>query len=338
MRFLFLYFFTLSVLNNVLSQTNYNSCGNFPDWENIIQVSTPVPDSLPKFLVITNRPFSPDNEDKIYLPNGIAQYRKVTYLEVACNGTKWLIHPREDFNDAMKIMDEGKDILLFVHGHGKSFPLSLPRALQVKNRYDVSLILFDWPAKHSNFNKSLARVRRCGENFYNLLLDLQEYHANSMSDNQHLSILAHSLGNYYLTHFVVNGSWQYLNAAFVDNIIFNAPAVRSKEHGEIISRITISNNKYVVLNKNDRVLKSAYLLTSGKMLGNIVIKPYAENTIYVNFTEIAGKEHTYFVGYHPFENENKTVFELYNTLIHGGKPDFNTSDFEVLNEKEYFIK
>jgi hypothetical protein len=272
------------------------------------------------------------------LPNGIAEYRKITYLEVACDGTDWLINLCEDFNDAMKIMDKDKDVLLFVHGHGKSFPLSLPRALQVKMRYDVSLILFDWPAKHSNFNKSLARVRRCGENFYNLLLNLKGYRASSMSDNQNLSILAHSLGNYFLTHFVVNGSWQYLNEPFVDNIIFNAPAVRSKEHGEVISMIDIAKNKYVVLNKNDRILKSAHLLTSGKMLGNVVIEPHADNTKYIHFTRIAGKEHTYFVGYHQFEDDNKAVFGLYNTLIHGRKPDLSTSDFEMINEKEYIIR
>jgi hypothetical protein len=90
---------------------------------------------------------------------------------VACTGERWLVRPLGSFEEGMKSIDDGNDMLLFVHGHGKTFPSSLSRALAIKKRYDVSLILFDRPAKHSNFNKSLARVRRCGENFYNLLMN-----------------------------------------------------------------------------------------------------------------------------------------------------------------------
>lgn len=331
-------FFVIISSFNVSAQMQNVFNEAIPEWKNIILVTGEIPDSLPKILVITNRPFQPDNKDNILFPNGIAQYRKLSWLEVACSEGKWFVKVHESFDEAMKILDNQKDILLFVHGHGKTFNEILPRSMQIKKRYDVSLILFDWPAKNSNFNKSLARVRRCSDNFLNVLLNLKQYRANSMSENQSLSIIAHSLGNYFLTHFVVNGSWQFLNTPFIDNIIFNAPAVRSKEHGEVISLITISQNKYVVLNKNDRILRGANLLTSGKMLGNVVIEPFASNTQYINFTNIAGKEHTFFVGYHQFENDNPAVFDFYNTIIHGGQPKFSTNDFEKLNEKEYMIK
>ena len=330
--------FIFVLMLNSSAQTGDPLLNIIPEWKNISLVSGEIPDSLPKILVITNRPFEPENKDNIIFPNGIAQYRKVSYLEVAFNGANWLVKVHDNFHEAMKILDSSKDILLFVHGHGKTFNEILPRSMLIKNRYNVSLILFDWPAKNSNFNKSLARVRRCSDNFYSLLLDLENYRANSMGENQTLSVLAHSLGNYYLTHFVVNGCWQYIHTPFIDNIIFNAPAVRSKEHGEVISLINISKNKYVVLNKNDRILRGANLLTSGKMLGNVVIEPFADNTSYINFTNIAGKEHTYFVGYNKFENDNPAVFNFYNTIIHGGQPNFSNGDFEKLNEKEYMIK
>ena len=338
MRILSLLFFALFIQSEVIPQSNNEFCKENSNWDKIKLVSEPIPDTLQKILIVTNRPFNPDNPDRIYLPNTIAEYRKVTYLIVACTGDNWLIQPLECFAEGMNAINNGKDILLFVHGHGKTFPLSLPRALQLKERYDVSLILFDWPAKHSNFNKSLAGVRRCGENFYNLLLNPKEYRANAMTPNQHLSIQAHSLGNYYLTHFVVNGSWQYLNESFIDNIIFNAAAVRTKEHGEVISLLNISDDKYVVLNKYDKVLRGAHLLTSGKMLGNKVIEPHASNTEYIHFTEIAGLEHTYFVGYHRFEEENKAVYDFYNTIVHGQKPDFSKPCFKPLKENEYMIQ
>ncbi len=338
MKSIFIVFFIFVLLLNSTAQNDNTLLNVIPEWKNISLISGEIPDSLPKILVITNRPFEPANKDNIIFPNGIALYRKVTYLEVAFNRGNWLVKVHESFDEAMKILDSSKDLLLFVHGHGKTFNEILPRSMLIKNRYDVSLILFDWPAENSNFNKSLARVRRCSDNFYSLLLNLEKYRANSMSDNQSLSVLAHSLGNYFLTHFVVNGCWQYLNTPFIDNIIFNAPAVRSKEHGEVISLITISKNKYVVLNKNDRVLRGANLLTSGKMLGNVVIEPFADNTKYINFTNIAGYLHTYFVGYNEFEDENQSVFNFYNSVIHGRQPNLSNDDFEKLNENEYMIK
>lgn len=338
MRSVLCILFVCFTLSDAFTQMKEEFCIKEPGWENVNLVSEPIPDTLPTILIVTNRAFTPDNENTIFFPNSLAEYRKVTYLQVACTGNSWLVRPIDSFEEGMKCIDKGNDMLLFVHGHGKTFPLSLPRAWRIKKRYDVSLILFDWPAKHSNFNKSLARVRRCGENFYNLLLNLKEYRESSMAEDQHLSLMAHSLGNYYLTHFVVNGSWQYLNEPFIDNIIFNAAAVRTKEHGEVISRLTISDNKYVVLNKYDKVLRGAHLLTSGKMLGNLVIEPHASNTEYIHFTDIAGLEHTYFAGYHRFEDENETVFKFYNTIIHGGKPDFSSPDFKRIKPNEYMIR
>jgi hypothetical protein len=338
MRIVICLLFILFTLNDASSQTNEELYTRVPGWGNINLVSDPIPDTLSNILIVTNRPFLPNDAEGEYFPNAIAEYRKVTYLEVAHTGESWLIRSLDSFKEGMKCIDDGNDILLFVIGHGKTFPSSLTRALQIKERYDVSLILFDWPAKHSNFNKSLARIRRCGYNFYNLLLNLKEYRISAMSQDQHLSILAHSLGNYYLTHFAVNGSWQYLNEPFIDNIIFNAAAVRTKEHGEVISLLTISDNKYVVLNKFDKVLRGAHLLTSGKMLGNLVIEPHASNAEYIHFTDIAGYEHTYFAGYHRFEDEHEAVYNFYNTIIHGRKPDFSSPGFKPVKEKEYMIQ
>ena len=111
-------FFCLFTLHSVIPQLNENSC-NMAVWENIKLVSEPIPDSLSKVLVVTNRPFLPDNEDKKYLPNKIADYRKVTYIVAGCKGDDWYIRKVDSFKEGMKTTDNGKDILLFIHGHGK---------------------------------------------------------------------------------------------------------------------------------------------------------------------------------------------------------------------------
>jgi len=50
------------------------------EWEKISLVSDPIPDTLSNILIVTNRPFLPDDAERIYFPNAIAEYRKVTYM------------------------------------------------------------------------------------------------------------------------------------------------------------------------------------------------------------------------------------------------------------------
>jgi len=46
------------------------------EWKKIFLVSDPLPDTLPNLLVITNRPFLPENINGEYFPNAIAKCRK----------------------------------------------------------------------------------------------------------------------------------------------------------------------------------------------------------------------------------------------------------------------
>lgn len=292
-------------------------------WTQVEVTESPLPAGSDKYLIITNRPYEANALNGIILPNAISIYRKVSYFIATCNGEKWYLNRVGSFEEGMASIDNKRDILLFVHGHGKSFPAVLTRAHQIGDKYDVSLIIFDWPSLNSNFNKSLARVRRCGGNFYNLLLQLRDYRSNSLQEGQHMSMLLHSLGNYFLTHLVVDGNNQYIHAKIFDNIIMNSAAVRSREHGEVISQIEIQDHIYVIFNKNDKVLRGAHLLTSGKMLGNMVIEPLAKGATYVDFTQVAGTQHTYFAGYHQFEFDLPAFDRVFDTAFHGGKVDFS---------------
>lgn len=318
--FLCLLLFT-STING--QQSNFPPCSRPVEWDRVVVTDSPLPEEAEKFLIITNRPYIEDDPKGEIFHNKISEFRKVTYLLAACDGERWLLKRVNDFMEGITAINNGRDILLFVHGHGKSLTSVLTRGFQVGDKYDVSMIIFDWPSMNSNFNKSLSRVRRCGENYYNLLLQLQEYRTRNLQPDQHLSMLLHSLGNYFLTHLVVNGNNQYMNGLIFDNIIMNAAAVRSKEHGEVVSQIKMQENLYVIFNKNDRVLRGAHLLTSGKMLGNMAIKPLATGATYIDFTPVAGKEHTFFAGYHQFEYDLPAFNHVFNTAFHGEKVDLS---------------
>jgi len=315
------------VVENTAAQYKTPSfCETAPTWDKVSVNTGPVPENLAKIFFVTNRPYTPDGEEGEQFPNDIANYRKVSYFIVTCNGTKWQLTFVPDFSAGMKEINDGRDILLFVEGHGKTLPMALNRAFQVQELYDVAMVVFDWPSKNSNFNKSLSRVRRCGDNFYNLLLQIRDYRYSSMAEDQAFSILCHSLGNYFISNFVVCGDHQYLQDPFIDNIVMNSSAIRTKEHGEVLSQVRIANRVYITSNQNDFVLRGAHLLTSGKMLGNLVIKPLAANAQYLNFTGVAGREHSYYFGYHPFEHENPAFFYFYNTSFHGKEVNLQDTD------------
>ncbi len=314
---LFLSFF---FINSATAQYKTPSfCEITPDWDKVQINKGQIPEGVTKIFFITNRPYIPDADDGIVFPNDIAEYRKVSYFIATCDGSRWQLTFVPDFQSGMKEINDGRDILLFIEGHGKSLPMALNRAFQIQDRYDVSLLVFDWPSKNSNFNKSLARVRRCGDNFYNLLLQIRDYRPSFMSENQNFSIICHSLGNYFMTNFIVCGDGQYLKEKIVDNVVLNSAAIRTKEHGVVISQIEFAERIYITSNKNDFVLRGAHLLTSGKMLGNQVMRPFAGNAEYLNFTSVAGREHSYYFGYHEFEHTNPAFFQFYNTALHGNK-------------------
>lgn len=285
-----------------------------------------IPEGLEKILVITNRADRSGDNERLLFPNELDSFRRVSYLWAACRQGKWMLAPVGDFRKGMEGVDRGGDILFFVHGNGKSMPLALTRARQLREQYDVSMVLFDWPSYNSNFNKSLSRVRLCGENFYNHLLLFQEYRREVMAPGQHLNMAMHSLGAYFLSHMVVNGNNQYLDELIFDNILLNAAAIRSREHGEVLSRVRIAERIYVASNYNDRVLRGAHLLTSGHMLGNVFMEPRSDKLIYVDFTPVARKEHTYFAGYHGFEFTEPSIGEFYQAVIRGDAPKLDASE------------
>ena len=331
MRTAFLWILTAGMAWTQLQaqEERFGPCTRSVDWKDISVVKEHPASPNAGILMITNRPYRPDNPDGILFPNEIADFRRVTYMAATCSEDHWTLNLVEGFDEGMAAVDHGEDILFFVHGHGKSLPSVLTRASRIREKYGVTVVVFDWPSMNMNFNTSLTNVRRCGENFYNLLLQFGEYRRHHMKNRQSLTLMLHSLGNYFLTHLVVNGNNQYLDSKIFDNIIMNSAAVRSREHGKVISQIRFSHRLYVVVNENDRVLRGAQLLTTGRMLGNGMMKPLAKNAVYVDFTCVAGIEHTYFTGYNDFEYTQPAIGYFFDEAIHGRKVDFKDRNLFV---------
>ena len=290
-------------------------------WNKIGISNEDIPEGPAKIFIITNRPYAPKAEKQEYFPNGIAD--TLTYLIAACDGDNWHFHFVPGFKEGMNAINNGRNILIFLEGHGKTLPMALDRAYQVQLRYNLSMVVFDWPSDNRNLKGSLDAISRCEGNFYSFLLQMKEYRRRQMNESQHLSILAHSMGNYFLNHSVERDNGLNLREVFVDNIIMNAPAIPSKGHGKTISQMAFQKRIYITSNKNDMVLRGAGVLTSSRMLGNIVVGPLAANAHYVNFSGVAETEHSYYYGHQPFEHTLPAFYYFYNTSFQGEEVDFS---------------
>jgi hypothetical protein len=280
-----------------------------------------VPDNLAKIFIITRRPYVPEADEQEYFPNRIAD--SLSYFIAFCNGDSWYLHFVPGFEEGMNAINDGRNILIFIEGHGKTLPMVLDRAYQVKLRYNVSIVVFDWPSDNRNLYGSLNAIHQCEGNFYDFLMQMKEYRKQQMKKSQHLSLLAHSMGNCFLDHLVERDKESNLSEVFVDNIIMIAPAIPSKGHGEALSKMIFQKRIYVTSNKNDLVLKGASVLTSTRMLGNNIVSPLAVNAHYVNFSSVAGNEHSYYYGHQPFEKTVPAFYYFYNTSLNGNEVDFS---------------
>jgi len=113
-------------------------------------------------LVITNRPYIPEAEDNELFPNDLADFRKVSYLIAACEGQNNKLYFIPGFEEGMREINDGRDILLFIEGHGKTLPHGTEQGISGSGPLQSSMIVFDWPSKNRNFSSSLQESEGAG--------------------------------------------------------------------------------------------------------------------------------------------------------------------------------
>ena len=231
--------------------------------------------------------------------------------------------------------EPGQDWLLLIHGDSKAPVDAAVRGLEIQNTHDVKVLTFSWPSKMDtrdglkNFSNSKGNVEAGLPHLRELLLLLQKYkHSHIWPEGNRLSLLLHSLGNYYLELGVKEEILEGLDTNLFNNIVINAAAIEQEGHAQWLERLNISKRIYITLNKGDFNLRGARLFTSaGTQLGAIVEPPLANNTTYIHFTDAVGFKlptwlsHTYFVGKIPAESAN--IRQFYRTLFHGEEADLS---------------
>jgi hypothetical protein len=239
------------------------------------------------------------------------------YFFLQKSAGKWNVYQTPTLTDAMHLLPEKRDIVVYTEGMGKIFTTNVERALLMRSQYNVNVIMFDYasinttykPARNFKFARTNARLS--APHYYRLLRVIQRARREKEDWMQQVKVstFCHSMGNIILMEMMKGQDYQQLNnEPFIDNVVINAACVRSKGHKDWVEKIRFADKIYIHYNKSDWQLKGAHLLTMAPQLGEKLKGPLAENASYINFRDQVGRQHSYFLNFP--QNEYRMTSEM----------------------------
>ena len=287
-------------------------------------------------LIISNREFLPDNDytyERYVSKNG----GRFFFIVSKVNDSIYLT-PYNSIESALSLFSDDKSFLVFVNGHGKNFEHTILRGFELGERYNINPIMFDWPTEYYALRKTARNARKVSPNFALSVIEINKAFSK-LNMNSNLSVMFHSMGNLIARNIVNKDYLDVLPENIFDNLILNAAAVRQRNHRNWVDKLDIQNRIYIVSNRNDFPLKGVMVLRLTTPLGIKYHGILSEKANYVDFSEIAGKEHNIFLGRTQVEKEHPGIYEFYFSLFNGKKVDLtNRNAFAKIHEgTEYFI-
>jgi hypothetical protein len=252
----------------------------------------------------------------------------------------WNVYQAPSLSDAMHLLPEKRDIVVYAEGMGKIFTTNVERALLMRSQYHVNVVMFDYssinttykPSRNFKFARNNAKLS--APHYFQLLKTLQQARLNNEDWVQHVKISTfyHSMGNIIIREMMRSGHYEELNDhPFIDNLVLNAACVPQRGHKDWVEHIRFANNVYIHYNRMDIQLKGAHLLTFTRQLGEKVRGHRAANATYVNFHKQVGHQHSYFLNFP--QNEYKMTDEMkayFNQLFSGNTASLKGKDGNTL--------
>lgn len=275
-------------------------------------------------VFVSNRHLHPDS---LRFVDEYVDTAGLKYFFLQKNAGKWCVYQAPSLQDAMHLLPEKRDIVVYAEGMGKIFTTNVERALLMRSQYHVNVVMFDYssintsykPSRNFNFARSNARLS--APHYFHLLKTLQQARHNNQDwvRNVKISTFYHSMGNIILMEMMKQQRYEELNEEpFIDNLVINAACVPQKCHKEWVEHIRFANKIYIHYNRKDLQLKGAHLITLTPQLGEKIKKPRADNAIYVNFHDQAGRQHSYFLNFPRNEYRMTDAMKEYFTQLFAG--------------------
>jgi len=298
----------------------------------LINIAQNVPDNATyNILVISNRYF--DAEDNYTYARYVHPQKKMFFFVVSLTADSSYITAYNSQEEAMRVFPTDRNFLVFVNGHGKNFGQIIGRGFEIAIRYHVNMIMFDWPTDYYALRKTARNARKVTENFTTTIRDLEPILKKDFPASN-VSVIFHSMGNHIARRLVQKEYIDFISEGFFNNLILNAPAVKQKHHSEWVNQLNIQKRIYIVTNKNDRPLKGVMILRLARQLGSVYDEPLARNAYYVDFSNIANKEHNIFLGRTDLEKKYPNIAVFYNTLFQGHEPMLTNNPFYLANKHQ----
>lgn len=219
---------------------------------------------------------------------------------------RWNVYQAGCLDEAMRYLPRRKDIVVYAEGMGKTFTGNVYRAQLMSRQYDVNVVMFDYASINTtykpskNFRYARANAAASAGQYLSLLKELREARLQQAPWIAGVKVTAfyHSMGNIILEKMMQQHDVDAVNdTAFIDNLVLNAACVPQKGHAAWVERIRFAQHIYVHYNRTDLQLKGAHLLTMRRQLGEKISRRRASNALYVNFHELVGWQHSYFMNF-----------------------------------------
>lgn len=326
----FLYTFTILLASALLQDSFAANKKHKIQLTNLVLAETGLIDRAEnKILIISTRNFT--NPETLELEKGVHPANKRFFFIAGTLGDSTIVTNYSSLKEAMQHLNKDKNMLVYVNGYNKTFEGTVSGGQKMGKRYNVNMLMFDWPTDEKPIRITAKNARKVSINLAISLGEIERIN-HSFSPQSQLSLVFHSMGNHVARHLVKGGGIELLSENTIDNIILNAAAVKSYDHDRWVEQLKHNEKVYIVMNKQDYVLRGASLFRGVRQLGNVALGEKAQNAEYVDFSDLAAKEHSYYLGQTAVEKTNPGLFNFYNTVFHGN--EFETSEpvLLVLNE------
>jgi hypothetical protein len=189
-----------------------------------------------------------------------------------------------------------KHCVFYIHGYNKPFPETLEQAWLLQERYGVEVVLFSWPSNTGGLPPiEYRQARRIAQVSFGALDSLLEKYGKYLKEwmtpmdeaaleacGSTTNLIAHSLGNYLLEHYVLSNAYQAETRLFT-NLVLSQADVNSLNHIKWVDQVVVGQRTFVTINEKDKILGWSESINPprlGKTLGNLESK----KALYFDFT------------------------------------------------------
>jgi len=273
-------------------------------------------------IIASNRVF---DKDSLRFMSQVADEHMVRYFFVYTNGGKWHFKQTNSLRAAINYLPKtDKDWVVYTEGMGKILTTDADRTMRMAATYKLNVLMLDYPSIHSdwgalkNYKFAIHNARVAYKDLVPVIDSMKELKTTGKLGTGRMTLFFHSMGNNVMKQTALHDYLAYLNdKVWVDNLVLNAPCVKQRKHRRWVDKIHFAKHIYINYNPNDGTLKWAQYAAFKKQLGRNVKHPISKNATYINFSAIAGVNHSNFIELPMHPPINDRMVSQYSLLFHG---------------------